>query len=110
MKAHRDFHNILTQEMSDFSQPLSIDLPNFFEEIELKDQHTWKDEISNYLPLILDVINDEEEVLKRMHQQLGRIFKLEYAVKDIIHNAETHAKSGYMEHFSKVKLLISWAK
>lgn len=57
-----------------------------------------------------DAINDEDEVPKKIHEHLGRIFELEYAVKDIIHNVDIHAKSGDIEHLSKFNLFITQAK
>lgn len=98
MNAYSSFHNILTQELSDFIQSLRMDLPNFFKEADLKDLDAWKDEIAQYLPVALDDINNEYKVLEKTHVQLGRIFELQYAMKDIIHNADIHAKSGYIEN------------
>jgi len=69
---------------------------------------TWKNELNQLLPPLLENVNNEERVIENTHACLGKIFALELAMNDII-TADTCTNQDYINHIGKLNLFISRA-
>jgi hypothetical protein len=72
-----------------------------------REQYEWKDEITLFLPIVLQEINDEVMVLQNTHKKIEKIMYVEYDMKGEIINMETYVEEEYTFHLFSINLFIS---